>query len=531
MQPSLPSITEVAKAGKFGLKLPALPPNPFVGLRPFNDDEALLFFGRHEQTIELLQQLHRTHFVAIVGSSGCGKSSLVRAGLIPKLKAGFLVEDRDQWLVATMRPGKDPLGALAESIIAATTTGVAEDQRKDFTAAIRATGASAIIERLEPRPEDSGANLLLLVDQFEELFRFGLESGKVESRAEAAQFVDVMLALSEQRQLSIYVVMTMRSDFLGDCDNFHGLPEAMNRSQYLVPRLTREQLRQAIEGPINLFGGSISARLLDRALDDMRDKSDHLPVMQHALMRTWELASASGAAQVDLPHYEAAGGIENALSKDAEDALDGMDNDELKIAERMFQTLTDTDDRNRPVRRPTHLSEIEAITRADRETVMRIIDRFRGGGRSFLTLTNAPDLLIDISHESLIRKWERLGQWMKDEKSSCEIYLRLADAAKRRKTIGAELWHGVDLQQAVKWYEQNKPNAAWALRYNQKYDLSFDQVMEFFDESWGLLKRRMQEYIATEREIKLLKKKLLKLQIIIIISTATGLLYWRLVSN
>src|SRR5688572_17579378 len=117
MQPTLPSITEVAQAGTFGLKLPTLPPHPFVGLRPFNEDEALLFFGRIEQTIDLLQQLHRTHFVAIVGSSGCGKSSLVRAGLIPKLKAGFLVEDCDRWLVATMKPGKDPLGALAESIL------------------------------------------------------------------------------------------------------------------------------------------------------------------------------------------------------------------------------------------------------------------------------------------------------------------------------------------------------------------------------------------------------------------------------
>ena len=97
-----------------------------------------------------------------------------------------------------------------------------------------------------------------------------------------------MLALAEQRRLPIYVVMTMRSDFLGDCDHFHGLPEAMNRGQYLVPRLTRQQRQQAIEGPSLLFGASISPRLLDRLLNDVGDKSDQLPVMQHALMRTWE---------------------------------------------------------------------------------------------------------------------------------------------------------------------------------------------------------------------------------------------------
>src|SRR5215813_10234362 len=143
MQPTLPSITEVVKAGTFGLKLPALPPHPFVGLRPFDSDEALLFFGRREQTIDLLQQLHRTHFVAIVGSSGCGKSSLVRAGLIPKLKAGFLTEDHDQWLVVVMKPGDNPLRNLAAALIGVTQAG---GDVEPYAEAIRAGGAQALIE-------------------------------------------------------------------------------------------------------------------------------------------------------------------------------------------------------------------------------------------------------------------------------------------------------------------------------------------------------------------------------------------------
>ena len=509
MQPTLPSITAVAQAGTFGLKLPTLPPHPFVGLRPFNEDEALLFFGRIEQTIDLLQQLHRTHFVAIVGSSGCGKSSLVRAGLIPKLKAGFMVEDCDRWLVATMKPGKDPLGALAESILAVTTARGAEARREDFTAAIRVGGASAIIEHLEHLLEGSEANLLLLVDQFEELFRFGVESGRAESRAEAAQFVDVMLALSEQRQLSIYVVMTMRSDFLGDCDNFYGLPEAMNRSQYLVPRLTRGQLRQAIEGPINLFGASISTRLIDRALDDMRDKSDYLPVMQRALMRAWERASVSGAPQVDMAHYEAVGGIENALSTDAEAALNGMNADELKVAERMFQALTDTDDHNRRVRRPAHLSKIEAISGADRGTILKIIERFRGDGRSFLILTDDDDPLIDISHESLIRLWERMRVWVQTEDESREMYRRVADAARTYHKHGQNrglLWSRTQLQLALNWKRERKPNRQWA----ERYDADFDPAMEF---------------LAKSRSAESRRKRLSWLEISIAFSMLFGLLF------
>ncbi|MDQ3013568.1 MAG: ATP-binding protein, partial [Acidobacteriota bacterium] len=428
--------------------------NPFVGLRPFKTEESQLFFGRDEQIIDLLSQLHRTRFLAVVGSSGCGKSSLIRAGLIPKLKAGFLVEDRDLWLTATMKPGDAPLRNLAAALLEATGgggSGQESDQGSDqeidaLTKQLRQFGAEAVTMRLTPVLSDSSSNLLLLIDQFEEIFRFGVESNDAEKREEAEDFIALMLELADQKQLPIYVVLTMRSDFLGDCDNFYGLPEAMNRSQYLVPRPTRQQRQQAIEGPIRLFGAQITPRLLDRVLNDVGDKSDQLPVMQHALMRTWEWwefecakarrkdeenpQSAIRNPQsllVDVQHYKDAGTITDALSKDADAALKGLSDDELKITERMFQALTDTDENNRRIRRPAHLTEICAITEADPEKVRAIIERFTTNGRSFLTVSEgseAGDPLIDISHESLIRQWKRLGEWIDAENTSREIYKR-----------------------------------------------------------------------------------------------------------
>lgn len=499
MQQSLPSITEIAKAGTFGLKLPALPANPFVGLRPFNSDEALLYFGRSEQTIELLQQLHRTHFVAIVGSSGCGKSSLVRAGLIPKLKAGFLVEERDQWLIVTMKPGDAPLQNLAEALSSQSLS-----KLTPLTEAIHAGDVAALLECLTPALTNSDANLLLLIDQFEELFRFGLESNKPNNRAKAKLFVELMLALSEQKRIPIYVVMTMRSDFIGDCDNFYGLPEAINRSLYLVPRLTREQLRQAIEGPIHLFGGAIAEDLLNRVLEDIGDKSDQLPPMQHALMRTWERWQSKNPrgsdSQLGLSHYEAAGTITNALSNDADAALNGLTPYELKIAQRIFCALTDTDENNRRIRRPAQLGEIFAVAEADPTTVSNIILRFTTDGRSFLTVSGGSqtrNLLIDISHESLIRQWRQLSKWIDAENNSRDLYLRLANAANRHRTGRAELWRGVDLQDALAWREHNNPNAAWAARYNQKFGLSFNLAIKFLEES----------FTASQHEAKELEKK------------------------
>lgn len=483
----------------------SLPPNPFVGLRPFESGEGLLFFGRREQIIELLQQLHRTRFLSIVGSSGCGKSSLIRAGLIPKLKAGFLIEDKDQWLKATMKPGDAPLYNLAQAVLGALSgEPPADAEVSSLVEEIEVSGLQALVERLTPRLDHADTNFLLLVDQFEEIFRFGSYAEddaqayanadparlRVEAtdrerrRDEAAEFVSLMLGLAQQKTLPIYVVMTMRSDFLGDCDAFYDLPQAMNRSQYLVPRLTRQQRQEAIENPIRLYGAQIAPRLLDRLLNDVGDDSDQLPVMQHALMRTWEEWQRHRSGAIDIHHYEAVGTIKDALWRDADKALEGMSERELIITAHLFQALTDVDAKGRRLRRPAKFSEVQAITGASAEEVDRIVERFRSDNRSFLTKTDErleDDPLIDISHESLIRQWKKLRDWVDVEAESREQYTRLAGAALRyyapKRTEAP--WSDPPLQVALDWREKHKPNEAWARRYHP----AFADAMKFLDES------------------------------------------------
>ncbi|HEX8424457.1 MAG TPA: hypothetical protein VF634_13650, partial [Pyrinomonadaceae bacterium] len=483
----------------------SLPPNPFVGLRPFESGEGLLFFGRREQIVELLQQLHRTRFLSIVGSSGCGKSSLIRAGLIPKLKGGFLIEDKDQWLKATMKPGDAPLHNLALAVLGALSDAPpSEAEVKSLVEEIEVSGLQALVERLTPRLEHADTNFLLLVDQFEEIFRFGsyaeddagtdapadLAKQRVEAtdrerrRDEAAEFVSLMLGLAQQKTLPIYVVMTMRSDFLGDCDAFYGLPQAMNRSQYLVPRLTRQQRQEAIENPIRLYGASIAPRLLDRLLNDVGDESDQLPVMQHALMRTWEEWQRHRSGPIDIHHYEAVGTIKDALWRDADKALEGMSERELTITEHLFQALTDVDAKGRRLRRPAKFGEVQAITGASAEEVYAIVERFRSDNRSFLVMTDErleDDPLIDISHESLIRQWKTLRDWVDAEAEAREQYTRLAGAALRyyapKRTEA--LWSDPPLQLALDWREKYEPNEAWARRYHP----AFAEAMKFLDES------------------------------------------------
>lgn len=462
------------------MQLNPLPGNPFVGLRPFESMESLIFFGRGAQTGELLERLYSRRFVSVVGRSGCGKSSLIRAGLIPKLKAGFLVADRDRWVVATMKPGDRPLHNLASAILEAIGNKPTPEAVDALVEEFSAEGVEALTKQLAPMLDNEGANFLLLADQFEEIFRFGVHTrdddegeddpAAVRKRDEAADFVSIMLALAEQREIPAYVVMTMRSDFLGDCDAFHGLPEAMNQSQYLVPRLSMQQREEAISGPIRLYGQAITPQLLDLVRNDVGDKLDQLPVMQHAMMRTWENWHVSGVGPIDVPDYRDAGTIRSALSDDAEDVLRELgdeESDERKLTMLVFQALTDTDSEKRRIRRPKRLRELEAITGASGEKIMEIVALFQGGGRSFLTVT--PDItgnhLIDISHESLIRQWKTLREWVDKEAEWRATYLRIADATVRHKTKGGGLWDDPDLQQALDWWKERNPTPAWAEQY------------------------------------------------------------------
>jgi tetratricopeptide (TPR) repeat protein/energy-coupling factor transporter ATP-binding protein EcfA2 len=479
-----------------GLQESALPANPFVGLRPFESQESVLFFGRDKQTVALLQQLHRTRFLAVVGSSGCGKSSLIRAGLIPKLKAGFLVKRRERWTVLTLKPGDSPLRNLATVVLGAGAEEPTEESLGAFVKKMRVEGAEAIVDLIAAQLNVAGANLLLLIDQFEEIFRFVLsaapgqrqeatadeaaaQAASRERRSdEAARFVSIIMELSQQRALPVYVVLTMRSDFISDYDIFNGLPEAVNGNLYLVPRLDRQQYEDAVKGPIKLYGRDSTPRLLKRVVNDLGGETDQLPVMQHALMRTWENWLKRGdGGPLDLPQYEAAGTIKNALSWDADTALKELNEGEPEIAERLFQALVETDMHGRRVRRPVRLSVIQQITGATPEVILGVIEHFRRDGRCFLTLSSERvegDPLIDISHESFIRQWDKLREWVGAENESREIYTRLADAALRHATHGGRLWgeDDPDLQQTLDWWKKREPNEAWAVRYHPAFQLA-----------------------------------------------------------
>lgn len=465
--------------------------NPFPGLRPFELDEEHLFFGREGQADELLVRLNRTRFLGVVGTSGSGKSSLVRAGLLPSLYSGFLSDASSGWRVAILRPGSSPIRNLAEALNDLEVFGVepASDDAIIRTALTESTlrrGALGLVEVTRQARMETHENLLVVVDQFEEIFRFKQQAKSLEAENEAAAFVKLLLSAAKQREIPIFVVLTMRSDFLGDCAQFRDLPEALNESQYLIPRLTRDQLRRAIEGPVAVGGASITPQLVNRLLNDVGDNPDQLPILQHALMRTWDYWQSCGelGAPIDLKHYEAIGSMKNALSLHADEIYAALPDEQSRdIAKIIFQCLTDRVTDNRDVRRPTALDEIQAVVDTELDEIVAVIEEFRKPRCSFLMpprgIVLHSDSVIDISHESLMRNWERLQQWMEEEAESARIYQRLAESAILFQSQQTGPLRDPELATALDWKKSKRLNAAWAYRYSS----NLDQVIYYLDSS------------------------------------------------
>jgi WD40 repeat protein/energy-coupling factor transporter ATP-binding protein EcfA2 len=485
---------------------------PFPGLRAFEKDENDLFFGREEQTDELLQKLRCHRFLAVVGTSGSGKSSLVKAGLLPALHGGYMPEVSSRWRIVEMRPGNNPISNLAKALNTANVVAKG-DQESDMRELILETtlewGTLGLVEAVQQAQLEPEENLLIVVDQFEELFRLKQTPERDDVGEEAIAFVKLLLEAAKHPDLSVYVVLTMRSDYLGDCAQFRGLPETINDSQYLIPRMTRDQLKEAIERPvrvegIGLEGGAeITPRLVNRLLNDMGDTPDYLPVLQHALMRTWIywLSHHAPGEPINLIHYESIGGMEKALSNHADEIYNCLPSARhKKIAEILFQRLTDKSSSRGGVRRPRTLKEICSVANASLQEVIEVVDPFRVLECSFLMppphITLEEETMIDISHESLMRIWELLQVWIKDEQQSAQIYRRLAGSAiLYNKTIKeAGLYKDPELRIALNWIQDHHPNKAWA----ERYDKHFDEVNDYLNKS----KEEYNSEIAKQKEIE-----------------------------
>ena len=480
--------------------------NPFPGLRPFKIEESHLFFGREGQSDEVLLKLSKSRFVGVIGPSGSGKSSFIYCGVLPILYGGFLTDASPNWEVVVTRPGAGPIDNLAESLLKTVKDYNAADVedkkiKRTIVSTLLRSSSLGLVEAIQQSRRKEDINYLILVDQFEELFRFK-DSTDPNSVNESLAFINLLMEAVNYEDAPIYVAITMRSDFIGECAQFPELTRKINDSHYLIPQMTRDQKRRAIEGPVAVGNAKITPRLTQQLLNDLGDNPDQLPILQHALMRTWSYWAKYrdyDGEPVDLKHYEAIGTMSEALSMHANEAYDELDEEQQRICEILFKAITEKRGENFGIRRPTRLNEIASIADVSEADVVAVIEKFREPGRSLLTPAYGIELgsksMVDISHESLMRIWVRLKNWVDDESEAVQMYLRLAEAAGQYQVGKAGLWRPPDLQLALNWQAKHKPTLVWGQRYHP----AFERTMIFLEYS--------KKEFDTEQRIKELEAK------------------------
>jgi energy-coupling factor transporter ATP-binding protein EcfA2 len=476
----------------------AKPKAPYPGLRPFEPEEWSIFFGREEMIDDITERLATQQFVLIHGPSGSGKSSLVRAGVLPKLARQHLRHGIG-WLTCDMRPSGGPLWNLASELVRL--EGRQDDSDHGRTSAIlqlfNSPGATleSVINTLDGL---AGTRLCILVDQFEELFRFERQS----SREEAELFVELLIgqiasdnARNDQtgqesgpRQTNIHIVITMRSEFLGECARFDGFAEAVNLTQYLVPRMQHDALLRAIRLPAEQYGGEVTLELAERLIMDVRDRDDELPLIQHGLMLLWNSVAStdqSGPLKLDVDQFEEAGGLTQLLSDHADSVMimaTTSANSTIGV-ERLFRALTDINADGVAIRRPQTFGELAAIHDNSTGDLHTIIDAFRMDGVSFLT-PYFPEKIdektpIDISHEALIRCWNRVADprngWLTREFEDGLLWRTMLNSATEFEADHQRILSPAVSLQRVNWLRERTPS--WSKRYGGGWS-SVERLLE-----------------------------------------------------
>ncbi len=408
---------------------------PYKGLAAYQPEDAGLFFGREALVDELIRRLQLLPSLVVAGPSGSGKSSVVRAGLVPAVERGAL-SGSHEWRVALLTPGLDPLTELHRHL-----SQVLPGPMPD----IDALRADPTLVRTATGP----GGTLVVIDQFEEVFTAPTDDVDTTVR---------LLAELTRPEHQVRLVLALRADFYDRCAVHPWLARVINDNQVLVGPMQRSELRRAIEAPARRAGLRFEGGLVDRVLDDAGSEAGSLPLVAHALMETWLRRRGN---ELTVAGYEAAGGVTGAIAQSAETAFASHDRDAAETSAHLFLRLVNPSDDGVVTRRRLSLADVDDAERS-------IVDEWARA-----RLLTVDDHGVEITHEAMLSTWPRLRQWIDDSRDDLRTRQRIARAA--------ESWHSADQDPALLYRET--PLAA-ALAWLDDHPHDVDRTsQEFLDAS------------------------------------------------
>ncbi|MEM7130412.1 MAG: SUMF1/EgtB/PvdO family nonheme iron enzyme [Chloroflexota bacterium] len=444
---------------------------PFKGLLHFGMSDADIFFGREELTVELVKLIKEQSFLAVIGASGSGKSSVVRAGLASAIERGALPIDGIQmpmnstnWPIHIITPTNRPLNELAASLTrneksVATTASLLNDLSNDPRSL-----HLYICRLMEGRPSDE--SLLLIIDQFEELFTLCRNPSMRQSFVDNLLYAAGFPLSSESNELEIssssaIVILTLRADFYTHCAEFTLLRRALEKYQKYIGPMNRHELRQVIEKPVLQSGGNLEPGLVDLMLDDASQEPGALPLLSHALLETWKRRNSR---TLTFAGYQASGRVQGAITKTAESTYSVLTQAQQTIAKNIFLRLTQLGEGVQDTRRRVPLTELLSNSQAasDTEEVLQTLQNARlltavhesKSEEDIEKETAQEEIYIDVAHEALIREWGTLREWLTDDREGLRIHRHLTESAQAWLVLAkdpGELYRGIRLSRALAW--------------------------------------------------------------------------------
>ena len=472
---------------------------PYLGLRPFDEDQAQYFYGRQELVQDLLNGLRQQSALAVVGASGSGKSSLVQAGLMAQLRQGKQWPGSDRWWMRVMRPGADPLKVLAQRLVDTGTERERAYQQQQIEGLLH-LGPEGFVQWLRSRSEPM---VMLVVDQFEELFTLATPHDR-------QTWLDLVLGGLEHAADRFKLVLTLRADFVTPCLEYPALAQVLKQSgRYIPPYLSQDHYQDVILQPAEQVGLQVEPALVELLLLDLTRAPGELPLLEFVLEKLWEQRQSG---RLTVQAYQHIGGLRGALEQHAQAVYDSLDPQAQDCAQWIFLSLTQLGDGTEPTRRRVPRSDLKVakyppdlveatlrtLTAANLVVVnteapvslpqSRSVDGAAEDPEDVLALP-PPEPTIEVVHEILIRHWSTLQWWLAENRTRLQI--------QRQVEHLASLWHrngrqGDDLLRGKRLAE------AEDLYINHTEELS-QTVQEFIEVS---LEARQQQQQQLKRQLR-----------------------------
>ncbi|MEO1388545.1 MAG: hypothetical protein AAFV85_14435, partial [Cyanobacteria bacterium J06634_6] len=489
----------------------AIGPNPYKGLAAFQAKDAANYFGREAQVERLWQRFQdlyeqsgrpdsKPRFLPILGPSGCGKSSLARAGLVPEL-ARRPLPGKEKMRVVVMVPGASPVKSLAGVLAKLTQDDKTPEviKKRRYEEELRKSAASGRFDFWQDVAETlldvQSVPVVVLVDQFEEVYSL------CEDAAEREAFIENLLYAARSATGYVSVVVTLRSDFLGETQRHKVLNQLIGSDlSMIVPAMTEEELRRAIALPAKQAGQPLDAATVDLLVNDAEGREGALPLLQFALTRIWEgLKEGKSPSET----YREMNGVGGALAKKAQDIYDSLSVNEQEIARRVFLGLVQLGEGVKDTRRRAAVENL-ATSKDTPDVVKQVVSRFSAPGARLVSLSSeASKETAEVTHEALFDHWRLLNDWLDSSREDIRFQRRLEE-------------------DAVYWDEQGRPSGLlW-----RSPDL--DLLRKFEKKSQGELSSLSFEFfraadVAEKREKKVKRLGIAGLAAGLLVSTALSL--------